>query len=136
MTLNEQAGRLADSLQERAESTGTTKSALIRDAIDAFLAEGADAQQAGIQRFRSAVANASGVPPPPAPLIVTSPKPAALAVSEPGPLIVPVKTISSTSVPPLAVTVTALASVASPAKVIDPTAAVYAPLSVIVPDPV
>ena len=73
------------------------------------------------------VANASGVPTPPAPPIATSPDPAALAVSEPGPVIVPAKMMSSASVPPLALTVTALASVASPANVIAPLAAVYAP---------
>lgn len=50
-------------VQRRAESTGTTKSAVIRDAIDAFLTEDSGARDAELQRFRAAVAQAAGVAP-------------------------------------------------------------------------
>lgn len=50
-------------LQQRAEATGATRSALIRDAIDAFLAEESGGRDAEIQRLRTAVAQASGVAP-------------------------------------------------------------------------
>lgn len=49
-------------LAERARQVGRTKSALIREAIDSYLAP-ASAEQAAIQRFRAAVANAGGIAP-------------------------------------------------------------------------
>lgn len=58
--LAEEQSRL---LEARAKSAGTTRSALIRDAIDAFLADSSTAQDAGVQRFRSLLAEASGVAP-------------------------------------------------------------------------
>lgn len=50
-------------LGARADATGTTKSALIRDAIELLLAEESDARGAALQRLRSAVAAASGIAP-------------------------------------------------------------------------
>lgn len=47
-------------LDERAESLGTTKSAVIRDAIDAFLDPETLARDAGLDRFRAAVRGAAG----------------------------------------------------------------------------
>lgn len=49
-------------LSERASVLGRTKSALIRDALDAYLAPAGDAQ-AKLARLRAAVAAASGVAP-------------------------------------------------------------------------
>lgn len=48
-------------LEQRAEAAGTTKSAVIRDAIDAFLGDDSRASAAALQRFRSAVGEASGI---------------------------------------------------------------------------
>lgn len=47
-------------LDERAESLGTTKSAIIRDAIDAFLQPDAS-RDASVDRFRTAVRGAAGI---------------------------------------------------------------------------
>lgn len=47
-------------LDERAGSLGTTKSAVIRDAIDAFLQPDAS-RDAGVDRFRAAVRGAAGI---------------------------------------------------------------------------
>lgn len=47
-------------LAERAGSLGTTKSAVIRDAIDAFLQPDAS-RDAGVDRFRAAVLGAAGI---------------------------------------------------------------------------
>jgi predicted transcriptional regulator len=49
-------------LTARAHSSGRTKSALIREAIDGYLAP-ADAEQAALARFRSAVQEAAGIAP-------------------------------------------------------------------------
>jgi predicted transcriptional regulator len=49
-------------LNERAESLGTTKSAVIRDAIDAFLHRDSSGG-AELQRLRAAVAEAAGAVP-------------------------------------------------------------------------
>jgi len=46
-------------LEERAGSLGTTKSAVIRDAIDAFLLRD-ESQLSGIRRLRAAVGEATG----------------------------------------------------------------------------
>lgn len=48
-------------LDERAESLGTTKSAVIRDAIDAFLLPSPSARDAGVERLRAAVREAAGI---------------------------------------------------------------------------
>ncbi len=48
-------------LDARARATGTTKSALVRDAIDAFLTDDATSQASGIARMRAALAGASGI---------------------------------------------------------------------------
>jgi predicted transcriptional regulator len=48
-----------DALRERAQRTGRTKSAVIREAIDSFLSP-SSAEQTGLARLRSAVADASG----------------------------------------------------------------------------
>jgi predicted transcriptional regulator len=55
--LGEDQNRL---LEERAGSLGTTKSAVIRDAIDAFLARG-EMEASGVARLRAAVVAATGV---------------------------------------------------------------------------
>jgi hypothetical protein len=47
-------------LDERAGSLGTTKSAVIRDAIDAFLQPDAS-RDAGVDRLRAAVRGAAGI---------------------------------------------------------------------------
>lgn len=47
-------------LDERAGSLGTTKSAVIRDAIDAFLRPDTS-RDAGVDRFRAAVRGAAGI---------------------------------------------------------------------------
>lgn len=49
-------------LSERARQVGRTKSALIREAIDNYLAP-ASAEHAALDRFRAAVANAGGIAP-------------------------------------------------------------------------
>lgn len=48
-------------LDDRARATGTTKSALIRDAIDAFLTDDASSEASAIGRMRAALADAGGV---------------------------------------------------------------------------
>ncbi len=48
-------------LEARARATGTTKSALVRDAIDAFLSDGATASSSSLARMRTAVTGAAGV---------------------------------------------------------------------------
>jgi predicted DNA-binding protein len=48
-------------LDARARATGTTKSALVRDAIDAFLGGDASSAATGIARMRAAVAGAAGI---------------------------------------------------------------------------
>ena len=48
-------------LGARASATGTTKSALIRDAIDAFLTGEATSAASEVARMRAAVAGAAGV---------------------------------------------------------------------------
>lgn len=48
-------------LRERAGSLGTTKSAVIRDAIDAFLDQEVAARGADLDRFRAAVREAAGI---------------------------------------------------------------------------
>jgi predicted DNA-binding protein len=48
-------------LEQRAQDIGTTKSAVIREAIDAFLDEPAGTAETALQRFRSAIAQAAGV---------------------------------------------------------------------------
>lgn len=50
-------------LEERAASLATTKSAVIRDAIDAFLDPQSPARDAGLDRFRAAVRGAAGIAP-------------------------------------------------------------------------
>ena len=49
-------------LTDRACRSGRTKSALIRDAIDSYLAP-ASSEQTGVARFRAAVAEADGIAP-------------------------------------------------------------------------
>jgi predicted transcriptional regulator len=49
-------------LTERAEASGRSKSALIRQAIDAFLDRGKD-EEARLRRFRTAVSQAAGAAP-------------------------------------------------------------------------
>jgi predicted DNA-binding protein len=55
-------------LSARAQSSGRTKSSLIREAIDGYLAP-VDSEQVALARFRSAVQEASGIAPylPPGP---------------------------------------------------------------------
>lgn len=48
-------------LGARADALGTTKSAVIRDAIDAFLGEAADQGDTALARFRTALADSAGV---------------------------------------------------------------------------
>lgn len=48
-------------LDARARATGMTKSALVRDAIDAFLTDEATSAAAGVARMRAALAGAAGV---------------------------------------------------------------------------
>lgn len=48
-------------LDARARTTGTTKSALVRSAIDAFLSDDATAASSGLARMRAALAGAAGV---------------------------------------------------------------------------
>jgi predicted DNA-binding protein len=48
-------------LERRAEAAGTTKSAVIRDAIDAFLSGESGADAVALERFRSAVNDAAGI---------------------------------------------------------------------------
>jgi predicted transcriptional regulator len=50
-------------LHERAKSLGTTKSAVIRDAIDSFLKRSDHDQAADLARLRAAVAEAAGIAP-------------------------------------------------------------------------
>lgn len=57
--LNDEQDR---ALGERAEAYGRTKSALIRDALDAYLAPAAD-DRAEIARLRAAVSEAAGAAP-------------------------------------------------------------------------
>lgn len=57
--LEDDQGRL---LSDRAESLGTTKSAVIRDAIDSFLRRDSSGA-AELQRLRAAVAEAAGAAP-------------------------------------------------------------------------
>ncbi len=52
----------SQALERRAGAAGRTKSALIREAIDDYLAQPAD-EDAGLRRLRDAVAEASGVAP-------------------------------------------------------------------------
>jgi predicted DNA-binding protein len=48
-------------LEARARATGTTKSALVRDAIDAFLSDDASSAASGVARMRAALAGAAGI---------------------------------------------------------------------------
>ncbi len=48
-------------LGARARATGTTKSALVREAIDAFLSGEATSAASGLARMRAAVAEAAGI---------------------------------------------------------------------------
>lgn len=50
-------------LEERARSVGRTKSALIREAIDAYLGDGAAVDDAAVARFRAAAGQARGIAP-------------------------------------------------------------------------
>lgn len=48
-------------LEARSRATGDTKSAIIRDAVDAFFADDATAASSGLARMRAALSEASGV---------------------------------------------------------------------------
>lgn len=48
-------------LDARARATQTTKSALIRDAIDAFLSDNASSESSAVERMRAALDGAGGV---------------------------------------------------------------------------
>lgn len=48
-------------LAARARATGTTKSALVRDAIDAFLSDDATSAASGVTRMRAALTGAAGI---------------------------------------------------------------------------
>lgn len=48
-------------LDARARATGTTKSALVRDAIDAFLSDDAGSAAFGMTRMRAALVGAAGI---------------------------------------------------------------------------
>ncbi|MBA2348978.1 MAG: ribbon-helix-helix protein, CopG family [Solirubrobacterales bacterium] len=48
-------------LEARSRATGVTKSAIIRDAVDAFFADDVTAASSGLARMRAAVSEASGV---------------------------------------------------------------------------
>ncbi|MDP2712791.1 MAG: CopG family transcriptional regulator [Solirubrobacteraceae bacterium] len=47
-------------LDARARATGATKSALVRDAIDAFLSDDSASAASGVARMRAALAGAAG----------------------------------------------------------------------------
>lgn len=47
-------------LEARSRATGDTKSAIIRDAVDAFFADDATAASSGLARMRTALSEASG----------------------------------------------------------------------------
>lgn len=48
-------------LDARARATGTTKSALVRNAIDAFLTDDATSAASGVARMRAALTGAAGI---------------------------------------------------------------------------
>jgi len=50
-------------LEARAQSIGTTKSALIREAIDAYLGDSPAAENSELRRLRTAVTEAAGIAP-------------------------------------------------------------------------
>jgi predicted DNA-binding protein len=48
-------------LEARARATGTTKSALVRDAIDAYLSDNDSSAATAVNRMRAALADAGGI---------------------------------------------------------------------------
>lgn len=48
-------------LEARSKATGMTKSALVRDAVDAFLTDDSATASSGLARMRAALADATGV---------------------------------------------------------------------------